>query len=304
MPIPLWLEFLDRVTDKDKELQAYLQRVSGYCLTGVTTEHAMFFLYGTGANGKSIFVNTLRAILGDYAVVAPMETFVECIGDRHPADLAMLRGARLVVAQETEKGRRWAEAKIKQMTGGDPITARYMRQNFFTYVPQFKLMIAGNHKPSLSSVDEAIRRRFHLIPFTVTIPADERDPDLFEKLKAEWPGILQWAVDGCLEWRRIGSLAPPKAVIDATNEYLAEEDHFMRWVEECCVTGSQHWGIGDRLWSSWKAWAERNNERALTRKAFAGAMISHGYQPSRSQQVRGYDGISLIAAEPHRADLQ
>jgi P4 family phage/plasmid primase-like protien len=292
---PLWRQFLARATNGDAALQSYLQRVAGYCLTGHTTEHVLFFLHGTGANGKSVFINTLVNIWGDYAVVAPMETFVESRGDRHPTELAHLRGARLVVAQETESGRHWAEARIKALTGGDRITARYMRQDFFEFVPQFKLLIAGNHKPSLSSVDEAIRRRIHLIPFVVTIPPDERDPDLAAKLKPEWPGILQWAVDGCLDWRRIG-LAPPAAVRGATDAYLAEEDSFARWVEECCVTGRHHWGIGERLWLSWKLWAERSNERAGTRKGFAEAMSGHGFPPAKSQHVRGYQGIDVAQA--------
>jgi putative DNA primase/helicase len=290
----LWRQFLARVTNGDADLQSYLQRVAGYCLTGHTSEHVLFFLHGAGANGKSVFINTLVNIWGDYAVVAPMETFVEARGERHPTELAHLRGARLVVAQETESGRHWAEARIKALTGGDHIAARFMRQDFFEFVPQFKLMIAGNHKPSLSSVDEAIRRRIHLIPFTVTIPPDERNPALAGNLKPEWSGILRWAIDGCLEWRRIG-LAPPPAVRSATDAYLAEEDSFARWTEECCVTGRQHWGIGDRLWSSWKAWAERCNERVGSRKAFAEAMIGHGYPDARSQRVRGYNGIDLVA---------
>jgi P4 family phage/plasmid primase-like protien len=302
---PRWLEFLARVTAGDGDLQAYLQRVAGYCLTGETIEHALFFLYGTGGNGKGVFLNTLRAIWDDYATVAPMETFVETIGDRHPTDLAMLRGARLVIAQETEKGRHWAEAKISQMTGGDPITARFMRQDFFTYQPAFKLMIAGNHKPSLKSVNEAIRRRLHMIPFTVTIPPAERDLHLFEALKPEWPGILQWALDGCLEWRRIG-LAPPAAVLSATEEYLAAEDAFARWIEDCCITGRAHWGVGERLWRSWKAWAEGSNEKPGSRKGFADTMAAHGHKASKSQHVRGYDGIDLAQRDrfDERADLR
>jgi len=168
---PQWKAFLARVTGGDEDLQAYLQRVTGYCLTGITTEHVLFFLYGTGANGKSVFVDTLLGIWGDYAVIAPMETFMETNGTRHPTELAHLYGARLAVAHETEAGRCWAEAKIKSLTGGDKITARYMRGDFFDFTPKFKLMIVGNHKPSLPSVDEAIRRRFHLVHFTVTIPA-------------------------------------------------------------------------------------------------------------------------------------
>jgi putative DNA primase/helicase len=140
-----------------------------------------------------------------------METFVDTHGDRHPTELAALRGAHLVTAVETERGRQWAEAKIKALTGGDPISARFMRQDFFTFTPQFKLVIAGNHKPSLRSVDQAIRRRFHLVPFIVDIPKEQQDKELGEKLKAEWPAILSWLIRGCLEWQRIG-LAPPAVV--------------------------------------------------------------------------------------------
>ena len=183
----------------------------GYCLTGSIRDHALFFLYGTGGNGKGVLLNTCHDILGDYSAIAAMETFTASKADRHPTDLAMLRGARAVIAQETEDGQRWAESRIKALTGGDAISARFMRQDFFTFKPAFKLLIAGNHKPSLRNVDEAVKRRFNLLPFTVTISKDERDPELAEKLKGEWPGILAWAIEGCLEWQRIG-LCPPNAV--------------------------------------------------------------------------------------------
>jgi putative DNA primase/helicase len=289
---PRWLNFLMEVTDGNTDLQEYLQRIAGYCLTGITSAHALFFLYGTGRNGKGVFLNTLHGVYGDYATTAAMETFVATDSDHHPTDLADLRGARLVIAQETEQGRRWAEAKIKRMTGGDPIKARFMRQDFFEYTPQFKLVIAGNHKPSLVSVDEAIRARFNLVPFTVTIPETKRDPELAEKLRPEWPGILQWAIDGCLEWQRIG-LKPPKIVREATEAYLLDEDTFLKWVDECCVTGTQYFGIGAHLWNSWKPWAERYNENPGNRKTFAEAMIAHGYPADKSQRVRGYSGVNL-----------
>ena len=153
---PTWLEFLNRITGGDVELQAFLQRMAGYSLTGDTSEHALFFGYGTGANGKSVFVETLAGLLGDYHRMAPIETFTATIGDQHPTNLAGLRGARLVTAVETEEGRRWAESRIKQLTGGDKVAARFMRQDFFEFTPQFKLIIVGNHKPGLRSVDEAI----------------------------------------------------------------------------------------------------------------------------------------------------
>ena len=220
---PAWLAFLARVTGGDAELQAYLRRVVGYGLTGVTTEHALFFLYGTGANGKSVFANTLTALLGDYAAVAPMDMFMATTGDRHPTDMAGLRGARIVTSIETEQGSRWAESKLKALTGGDRVTARFMRQDFFEFTPQFKLLVAGNHKPSIRNVDEAMRRRLHMVPFTVTIPPAQRDKRLPERLLAERDGILAWALQGCLEWQRVG-LRPPATVLAATNEYFEAED--------------------------------------------------------------------------------
>jgi len=216
---PLWRRFLDRVTDGSSELQTFLQRVIGYCLTGSVCEHALFFLYGTGANGKSVFLSTIAGLLGGYAKAAPASAFTATSTEQHLTDVAGLPGARFVTAIETEDGRWWAEAKIKSLTGGDPVTARFMRQDFFEYVPQFKLLVAGNHKPGLRSVDEAIRRRMHLIPFTVTIGEQERDPALAEKLKAEYPGILQWAIDGCLMWQQDG-LNPPEIVRSATSDYF------------------------------------------------------------------------------------
>ena len=164
---PLFIDFLEEVLGSDQGLVAYLRRVIGYALTGSTQEHALFFAYGTGANGKSVLFNTISGILGDYQKAAPIETFTASMSDRHPTDLAGLRGARLVTAVETEEGRRWAESRIKTLTGGDKISARFMRNDFFEYGPQFKLLVAGNHKPGLRAVDEAMRRRFHLIPFAV-----------------------------------------------------------------------------------------------------------------------------------------
>ena len=159
---PLWSTFLARVTDGNGELQQFLQRYVGYCLAGLTTEHVFVFAYGTGANGKSTFVNTIAGMFGDYATVADMSTFIASAGERHPTDLAKLAGARLVVAQETQKGRRWDETKVKAITGGDRITARFMRQDFFDFTPAFKLFVAGNHKPRLTQ-----RRRSHAAAIAV-----------------------------------------------------------------------------------------------------------------------------------------
>ncbi len=290
---PSWLKFVNEVTGGDTQLASYLQRVFGYCLTGLTREHAMFFLYGTGANGKSVFVNTMLAIMGDYGMNAPMETFMASRNDRHPAELAMLRGARLVVAAETEQGRSLNESRVKELTGGDLITARDLFQPFFTYKPQFKPVLTGNHKPSLKNIDEAIRRRLHLIPFTVTIPADRRDKELQNKLLLERDGIFEWALEGCLEWQRNG-LRPPECVRQATDEYFEAEDAIGRWIEERCVQTPQAKSLTSELFADWKRWAEAVGEDAGTQRRFSDLLLSRHVQKWRNGVgLRGFQGIGL-----------
>jgi putative DNA primase/helicase len=289
---PRFLAFLNRITGGDAALVSYLQRVLGYALTGVTREHALFFAYGTGANGKSVLLSTVAGILGEYHRTAPIETFVASNGDRHPTDLAGLRGARLVTATETEEGRRWAEARIKQLTGGDTVSARFMRQDFFEYRPAFKLVIAGNHKPSLRSVDEAIRRRFHMIPFAVTIPADERDVELVEKLKAEWPGILAWLIEGCLEWQAEG-LRPPQAVLEATDAYLSAEDAIAAWIDDRCERDPNAWTSSSDLFTSWKAWADASGEQAGSMKRLTQTLETRGFHRHKMNRGQGFYGLRV-----------
>jgi putative DNA primase/helicase len=292
-PTPVWDGFLARVTDNQLELSAYLQRMAGYSLTGSTQEHALFFLYGLGANGKTTFLNAITACAGDYHRTAPIETFTASSVDRHPTDLAGLRGARLVTAIETEEGRRWAESRIKSLTGGDKIPARFMRQDFFEYTPQFKLIIAGNHKPGLRSVDEAIRRRFNLIPFTVTIPPDERDEALPEKLKAELPSIMQWMIDGCMDWQERGNLAPPEVVTQATAAYLEAEDALSAWIEEAGQRDPNAWEKSSDLFASWGAWANKSGEYVGAMKRFLGVLETKGFTYERRKDGRGYRGLRL-----------
>jgi putative DNA primase/helicase len=291
---PRWKQFLHEVTGGDAELQGYLQRLVGYSLTGTVSEHVLAFFYGTGGNGKSVFLGTVAGLLADYAKVAPIDTFTERKNDRHPTDMAMLQGARLVTAQETDEGRAWAEAKIKALTGGDPVTARLMRQDFFTYTPQFKLLIAGNHKPGLRNVDEAMRRRFHLIPFTVTIPPEQRDPGLPGKLREEWPGILAWAIDGCILWQAIG-LAPPSAVRDMTNSYFAAQDPLAEWIEHCCIQEPATRTDRVELYSNYGAYPREAGEWAEPKERFYALLESHGYMPCRvgENRTRGFQGIRL-----------
>ena len=264
---PLFLAFLDRIMGGDEALSAYLQRVYGYCLTGDVSEQAIFFNHGVGANGKTVLMSTVSGILGDYCVATPIETFTESKTDRHPTELARLRGARLVTATETEAGRHWAESRLKELTGGERIPARFMHKDFFEYLPAFKPIISGNHKPSLRSVGVAMRRRVNMIPFTVTIPQTERDPQLAEKLKAEWPGILQWMIIGCLDWQRRG-LAPPEAVTTATDAYFRAQDSLSFWLEECCERDPNAWTRTTALFSSWKAWAEKSGRAARRHREF------------------------------------
>jgi len=297
---PLWLAFLDRIFDHDQELIDYMQKVCGYCLTGDIREHAMFFCYGTGANGKGVFMSTLAGILGDkYARNANIDTFTVTSFEQHPTSIARLRGARLVTCAEVEQGKRWAESKIKEMTGGGLMTAHFMRQDDFEFFPQFKLMIAGNHKPGLRAVDEAIRRRMHLIPFTVTIPEAERDQELAEKLKAEWPQILQWMIDGCLRWQRDGLQKPP-AVAAATEAYLMAEDTILSWIEERCDVGRQERAKFSELFADWKLWAEANNEFAGSAKAFADKLDKHGFEDPnpKNNTTKMRRGLSLQPPEP------
>jgi putative DNA primase/helicase len=288
---PHWLQFLQEATKGDNALIAFLQRFSGYALTGDTKEHMLLFIYGGGTNGKGVFQRTIGGILGDYCCTAAMDTFTASHSERHPTDLAMLRGARLAMASETEEGRAWAESRIKQITGGDPISARFMRQDFFKYTPQFKLLLIGNHKPTLRNVDDAARRRFNIVPF-VHKPAIV-DKDLEEKkLKPEWREILRWMINGCLEWQRIG-LAPPPVVIAATQEYFAEQDLVKQWIEEKCETKATSSDTSATLYKSWFTWAEASGERPGSARWFSQALLRLGFRKNPKTSVRGFLGIEV-----------
>ena len=233
-----FMEFLRRIMNGDEAIIGYLARVAGYALTGDTSEQCLFFLYGQGSNGKSVFVGALCEALGDYAHTSEAETFLSSKNDRHPTELARLADARLVIANEADADRQWNEARLKKLTGGDRMSARFMRQDEFEFTPQLELMIVGNHKPSFRGVNYAIRRRLQLIPFNVTIPPEDVDKSLPETLREELGGILQWMINGCLDWQRRKELLPPRDVTEATEHYLNQEDTFGQWVN-AAVTVSQ-----------------------------------------------------------------
>jgi putative DNA primase/helicase len=223
---------------------------------------------------------------------------------QHPTELAVLRGAHLVTAVETERGRNWAESKIKALTGGDQIQARFMRQDPFTFIPQFKLIIAGNHKPSLRSVDQAVRRRFNLVPFTVNIPKEQQDKDLSEKLKAEWAAILAWLIEGCLEWQRIG-LAPPAIVAEATDEYLADQDSIALWIADRCIVDAIAWTSVTVLFASYSDWAQKAGEHIGSQKQFKEALGKSGLATfSRAEKGSGYRGLKINSMRPADSTLQ
>ncbi len=292
---PRWAAFLERIMGGNEEQVGYMQRFAGYALTGSIREHAFVFGHGTGANGKGVFTGTLQGVLGDYALTVPTEMLMVTRGEHHPTELARLRGVRLAIGSETEVGRTWAEARIKSLTGGDRIAARFMRQDFFEFDPEFKLFVVGNHTPSLRGVDEAIRRRLHLLPFTVNILAAEQDPKLSMKLKEEWPGILRWAIDGCLQWQRKG-LSPPPSVLEATDQYLMAEDAVGRWLEECTRKGANGFSSSRDLFDSWKQWAEANGEYVISKKRLGQELTARRYNSRRQPGggARGYVRLTLL----------
>lgn len=290
---PTWHRFLQTATGGNQELIGFLKRMCGYALTGDVTEHALFFVYGTGGNGKGTFLNTITRIMGDYQRVAGAETFTETYGERHTTEIADFKGARLVTAQETEEGKRWAESRIKLLTGGDPITARFMHKDNFTFMPQFKLVIVGNHKPSFRNVDDAIRRRLHMIPFTAVIAPEDKDPKLPSKLDAEAPGILKWMIEGCIEWLQSG-LNPPEIVKKSTDEYLSAEDELSQWMDDSCTVSPSHFASSSALFASWSKFCEESGGYVGSQKRLLARLETRGISTGQKVKgVRGCVGIGL-----------
>jgi P4 family phage/plasmid primase-like protien len=298
---PRWKVFLERVTGGNAELQGYLRRLCGYALVGDPREECLDFFYGSGGNGKGTFLATLEYVFGEYATVAGAETFTESKGEKHPCDVAKLAGARLVISNEIDEGQRWDEARIKTLTGRDVMTARFMRQDFFDFVPQFTLIIAGNHKPALKTVDESIRRRLHLVPFEVTIPVEQQNTNLKTELRTEANGILAWAVQGCLEWQR-RRLDPPEIVLAATAEYLASEDTFGLWIEECCRTEHDAEERTAYLYESFRRWKTERGEPVAGLKTFTTKLTERGFE--RDRDMHGWKMYGLHLRPEERRTVQ
>lgn len=286
-----WEAFLARVLP-DPGVRAYVQRAVGYCLTGNVGEHCLFFCYGLGANGKSTFLEIVREMMGEgeYAKAAQPDLLLSKHQERHAVELADLRGMRLATTIEAGEGRAWDETRVKWLTGGDTIAARLMYGNPFSFQPTHRFWIAANHKPRVNGTDLGFWRRVHLIPWTVTIPEGERDPDLRAKLRAEIQGILRWAVEGCLSWRREG-LCPPPAVVAATKEYRAGEDVIGVFLDECTTPGERV--TQPALYEAYRQWADRSGERRLTARAFGDAIEDRGHERSRSHGRTWIVGLGL-----------
>lgn len=287
---PTWMEFLDRVTNGNRELQTYLKRIVGYCLTGDTSERCLFIIQGVGANGKTTFLNVLAEILGDYAVNTPIESLMHRSTSGVPNDIARLRGARLVTASEGEMGQKLAESLVKRLTGRDRVTARFLFKEYFEFEPNFKIFLATNHAPLIRGADEGIWDRIRLIPFSVRIPLEERDPQLSDKLRAEMSGIFNWALEGCQEWQEHG-LPTPEIVTRATSEYRAEMDILARFLEESTVPVPGARVASAALYARYREWCDNSGERFESKKMFGLQLKERGFQ---SRKVQGYPHCCLI----------
>jgi putative DNA primase/helicase len=289
---PLWDSFIRRITNGSEGLVEYLARTIGYSLTGETTEHALFLLYGTGANGKSTFLEALRYVMGDYAMTADFGAFLISKGQGIRNDIARLKGARFVTATESEAGKRMAESLVKQLTGGDQVSARFLYGEFFEFQPMFKLFLGTNHRPKIIGSDEGIWRRIRLIPFTVTIPPSERDKKLTAKLKSEAQGILNWAIDGLRDWLD-GGLRDPAEVLAATREYRQREDAIAHFLEYCCTLQTEARAGSEALYRQYCNWAETNNEYLLNSRDFSKTLEEKGFVKKHTAQGTTWYGIEV-----------
>ena len=291
---PTWNTFLLRILNGNPNLLYFIQKAVGWAMTGDMSEQVMFILYGSGANGKSTFLNTIMEILGDYAMSTQTETFMRKNGNTMNNDIARLRGARFVTTVEAEEGRRLSEPLIKQVTGQDVMTARFLYGEYFDFLPTFKIFMATNHKPVIRGNDMGIWRRIKLIPFTVTIPYEERDPGLMDKLRAEREGILNWMIEGCLRWQR-ERLGEPEEIRTATSDYQEEMDLISQFLGECCTvdkTGYLRVASGD-LYRAYVGWCEKNSERPYAQRVFGIHLQNMGFAKDRSNKTRYWVGIGI-----------
>jgi len=295
---PLWVSFLRRVTNDDHELMAYLKRFVGYVLTGDTSEQTLHFLYGEGSNGKTVFTEILILLLGTYAIVISPEMVTIKRHSGIPNDIARLRGVRLAAMNETSQGARFDEAKIKDLTGGDRLTGRFLHREFFDFDPTHKLTIRGNYKPGISGTKESIWRRIRLVLFKIIISDEEKDPHLRNKLKMELPGILRWAVQGCLEWQTDG-LQPPECVLAAVKEYRQESDTLGKFIDEHCELRPLAQVKSSAFYTHYQKFCETAGERWIPSRDLPSEMKRRCFEHKHTKTGAFYLGIELIHADDY-----
>jgi putative DNA primase/helicase len=289
---PIWKNFLMEIMNYNAELIRFIQTAAGWAITGDTSEQSMFILFGTGANGKSTFLNTIMNLMGDYAIATPTETFMKKNGDQITNDIARLRGTRFVTTTEAEQGRRLSEPLIKQITGNDRMTARFLYGEFFYFVPTFKIFMATNHKPVIKGTDYGIWRRIKLIPFTTRIPEEKQDRQLEEKLKGEASGILNWLLEGAIRWTQ-ERLKTPQIITNATDEYRGEMDVIGNFIRERCT---QEPGASIRareLFKCYQDWCEENNEHACSERFLGLRLKELGLEQKRLSDGRYWKGVRV-----------
>jgi putative DNA primase/helicase len=300
---PVWEEAVRQIFNGDTELLEYVQRAMGYCLSGKTNEQAFFIGHGSGANGKSTILNTVRKLMGDYGSTTAFATFDADNRNQYGNDLAALKGRRFVIAIEAEQSKRLAEARVKTVTGGEPVSCRFLYGEFFEMVPEFKVWLAVNHKPIIRGADHGIWRRIHLIPFEVTFGSEEdvaqgraafpMDRTLDDKLNDEWPGIVNWLVQGYREWKEKG-LNPPASVQAATQEYKRENDNVALWLDERCEVNPATSLPATEGYLDFREYLTKSGEvdRAIpSMRVWGTLMAEKGFQKKRTS--RGYDYIGL-----------
>jgi len=289
---PTFEAFLARVLDGRADLISYVRKSIGYSLAGSVEEQCFFFLHGEGANGKSTLAEVLMKLLGPYGKAAAPDLLMAREHDQHPAEQADLQGARLVVCQEIAEGKSWNERTLKHLTGGDRIKARRMHQDWIEFAPTHKLWVCANPKPKMREGGNATWRRVRLIPFDVVIPKAEQDRKLGAKLYAELPGILRWAVEGCLQWQKEG-LEAPAEVSAATNEYREESDHVTTFAEDRLALDVEYRISKSDLFEDYTLWCRSNRETALSREALGKRLISRGLEEGRTSRERFWTGATL-----------
>ena len=287
---PVWLRFMDQVFLGDRDMMAFMRRAMGYCLTGDRREQVLFFWYGLGANGKSVLAEFLQSLVGNYSIKLPASALMQTRGERHPTELAQLRGKRLAVSSELEESSFFNESLLKELTGDTTLSARFMRQDFFEFSMTQKHVIVGNYKPRLRGGDPAMARRMLLVPFLASFKGDARDPLMLDRLKAEAPGILHWIVGGAQAWASEG-LAIPESVRAASAQYMADHDDLALWIEECCVRDGT--GKASDLYASFSLWKKARGEHPPSMTAWGSRLASiSGIAKVRSNGIR-YSSLSL-----------